>query len=220
MVGGPTEGSMSSSPLSVDADGVRPEARKTGYRWLDLSVAFSAILISVVSLFVAVRHGETQEKLVAATSWPLLQFVTTNYADGEQTIVLQVQNNGVGPALVHYVVLRYRGQAIRNRTELLEVCCAPFQMPTTREEGMALDLSSGGSINVIISPEEGVALFRMSENEHNLQLWNSLNAELSNLSAESCYCSVLGDCWLSDFASLHPQEVNQCPAVPPEAYRG
>ena len=37
---------------------------------MNLAIALSAIAISVISLFVAVEHGRTEEKLVAANSWP------------------------------------------------------------------------------------------------------------------------------------------------------
>ena len=36
----------------------------TGIKWLDVILASSAILISVVSLIVSVNHGRTMERLV------------------------------------------------------------------------------------------------------------------------------------------------------------
>ena len=58
---------------------IAPEARKTGRGWVDLSAAVCALLISITSLWVAVRHGHTMERmadanarLVSANSYSLL----------------------------------------------------------------------------------------------------------------------------------------------------
>jgi hypothetical protein len=56
------------------------ELHHTGHRWLDISVAACAIVVSVTSLVVAIMHGRTMERmaeanarLVSANSWPLLR---------------------------------------------------------------------------------------------------------------------------------------------------
>ena len=48
------------TPLSTDADGVRLEPHRTGHRLLDFAVAGSAILISLISLAVAIHLGQVQ----------------------------------------------------------------------------------------------------------------------------------------------------------------
>ena len=67
---------------------IAPEARKTGRGWVDLSAAVCALLISITSLWVAVRHGHTMERmadanarLVSANSYPLLQHFQSSAAD-------------------------------------------------------------------------------------------------------------------------------------------
>jgi hypothetical protein len=94
---------------------IAPEARKTGHRWVDLSAAVCALVISLTSLWVAVRHGHTMERmadanarLVSANSYPLLQHYQSNAADlrapdytgGMRVASLNVTNSGVGPAKV------------------------------------------------------------------------------------------------------------------------
>jgi len=56
------------------------EIRKTGHRWIDISAAGCALVVSITSLFVAIHHGQSMERmaeanarLVEANSWPLLQ---------------------------------------------------------------------------------------------------------------------------------------------------
>lgn len=67
---------------------IGPGARKTGRDWVDLSAAMCALIISVTSLWVAVRHGHTMERmadanarLVSANSYPLLQHFQSSAAD-------------------------------------------------------------------------------------------------------------------------------------------
>ena len=67
---------------------------QTGNRWLDMLLAGSALLVSCVSLFVAVEHGHTMQKLVEANSSPNLSMADT---------LTPVQN---GPGLVWEVAFR------------------------------------------------------------------------------------------------------------------
>ena len=53
-------------------------AHITGSRWLDLTLALSAMFVSIVSLAVAVHHGNAMDRLVAANSWPFLMYSTDN----------------------------------------------------------------------------------------------------------------------------------------------
>jgi len=70
-----------------------------------LTVAFSALLLSVVSLGIAIMDGRTMEKMadanarmVAANSWPFLSYgAGTATSNGVATINMHVANTGVGP---------------------------------------------------------------------------------------------------------------------------
>src|SRR3954469_26022184 len=78
---------------------------KTGHSWMDMTVAFSALFISLVSLGVAILHGRTMEsmaesnaRLVSANSWPFLSYSAgVNTIDGVPAIHMRVFNAGVGP---------------------------------------------------------------------------------------------------------------------------
>ena len=53
-------------------------AHGTGHRWLDLTLALSAMFVSIVSLILAVHSGHAMDRLVAANSWPFLLYDTEN----------------------------------------------------------------------------------------------------------------------------------------------
>src|SRR5690349_24634757 len=103
---------MSEPPVNTGADEVHAEPRKTGHHFLDLTIAFAAILISLISLAVAIHHGHVQQRLVAASSWPFLRFDFDNSrADGGgQTVTYSIINSGVGPAVLKSFVVEYQGK--------------------------------------------------------------------------------------------------------------
>jgi hypothetical protein len=145
-------------PIHVEPEGVKPELRKSGHRWIDLTIALAAIVLSVISLVVAINNARTQEKMVAAATWPLLQFRTTNVSDGEPVIRLTVSNTGVGPALLGTVELSYQGRVVDNSALLLVGCCG-----WSREANAAVKAEGAGGYivtnrlkNVIIAPGEQV----------------------------------------------------------------
>lgn len=112
---------MAEPPVHTAVDEVHAHARKTGHRWVDMAVAISAITISVISMFVAIEHGRTEEKLVASNSWPFLLFQSAQagLTAGSRTLILRLQNSGVGPARDGVDLLAWRerpgAQAIWDR---------------------------------------------------------------------------------------------------------
>ena len=73
----------------------------------------------------AIHHGKTQERLVAANAWPYLTCITTNGGFGEEPgrIVLAIENAGSGPALLQNLVVRYNGEVVKHPQHLLQLCC-------------------------------------------------------------------------------------------------
>lgn len=100
------------------------EPRKTGHRLVDFSIALSAIVISLISLTVAIHHGRVQERLVAANSWPFLFWSTSiDQDESGQRFSIYIANSGVGPALLKGLIVRHAGKPVRGWVELLQECC-------------------------------------------------------------------------------------------------
>jgi hypothetical protein len=49
---------------------VEPHHHHTGHSRLDMIFGALAVVLSGVSVFIAIHHGQTMERLVAANSWP------------------------------------------------------------------------------------------------------------------------------------------------------
>lgn len=200
-------------PAQVTPTGVEAAPRRTGHNALDLTIAGSAILISCVSLFIATQQSRTMEKTLAASSWPLLQFASGNTNDsGQLSINMAIENEGVGPATVRRIRMVYDGKEYDNPYVLLRDCCdyvVANADPTKTGAGTALTQPVEGKV---IKGGDKITFFRMDLVPGNAEVWRKLDAARFKMAFDTCYCSVLGDCWQSDLRSLDQNKVDKCPA--------
>jgi hypothetical protein len=205
------------TPVKATPEGVEIEPRKVGHRWLDLILAASAMMLSVISVAVAIHHGHVQEELVAANSWPFLRYEHGNLSDdGEQIVGMGIQNVGVGPALLKYLRVTYEGKPVLARSELLTRCCGYGQLSS--EEKARSNIASNHLQSAVV-PAGETKLFLSLRRKDNPALWEQLNQERWKLKMEACYCSVLHTCWRSDLTGLEPERVKQCEHDPALDFR-
>jgi len=202
---------MTEPPLHVEPDGVTPEPKRTGHRWLDLLLAGSAILISTVSLFIAAQHAKTQERMVAATSWPFLQFRTSNNGEqGKPVISMSVVNVGQGPALLKHVSVTYDGKPVHGAYELMSLCCG--WAPKSASDLKAFKTSTAPLGGVVIPPHEEYLFYQFENTSPQTDaVWRKMDATRFRMKFDACFCSVLGECWRTDLRSLEPAPVKACP---------
>jgi hypothetical protein len=198
------------APLRTSPDGVEVEPRKTGHRFADFAIALSAIVISLVSLGIAIHHGKVQERLVAANSWPFLMFGTSNQRreDG-QRLTMAIENSGVGPAVLKSLVVNYRGKPVRGWVELLQECC-DVSRDIRVDQLVPLGVKGDSRPVGVIRAREQAVLLALARTPENGELWNKFAAARLQLTFEGCYCSIVGECWKSDLITLDPQRVEQC----------
>jgi len=200
-------------PVVTSAEGVHAEPRKIGHRLADYSIALSAIVISLISLSVAIHHGRVQQKLVAANSWPFLRFDSSNdFGDGKQTFSLSIINSGVGPALLKKLVVRYNGKPVRGWLELLQQCCGVSQDISVNDL-RSIGFESGARPKGVIRAQQGVLLLRLRRLPDDAAIWDQLGMARLQLEFDACYCSIIGECWTSDLRTLDPKPIEQCAAT-------
>ena len=86
---------------------------KTGHNWLDIIIGVAVIAISVASLWVASGESRTQQRILAASVWPYLQYGSSNATpDGKYEINLIIANNGIGPARIKWFTMYYKGKPV------------------------------------------------------------------------------------------------------------
>ena len=176
----------------------------TGTKWLDVVLALSAMIVSVVSLFVAIHHGDTMEKMVQADTWPYVDFArSTATADNKPAAVLMLSNNGVGPARIETFEVRYKGQPITDKGAFIKAASGDETLAEYAVTSTATDrvISAGTKIDflTILPPDTSTPAF------------TQYRRSLYDVSATVCYCSALDQCWVRDSEKPKAEKVDQCP---------
>jgi hypothetical protein len=181
---------------------------------VDILLGAAAVLISAASVAVAISANKTQERLLAASTWPNLEFGTSNLnAALEPEISLEVSNSGVGPARIRWSQLRYKGQDVAGLEGLLEACCKrPENVPA--DSPLRRIRSINSTLGPVLKAGDGLKILRLRQSDNPEWLWLKASEERANVSIKICYCSVLDTCWMFDSASdkLDQPVVKQCPA--------
>lgn len=197
------------------------DPKPTGHRWLDMVVAFSALLISTVSIFVAYQSNQSMERLTRASSWPFLQIGSGNATDdGVPQLSFAVSNVGTGPARVYDFEMRVDGQPLPEGghllTRLLLACCeaeldAAAERAGSRIGAMGQDMSSPVPER-FLAPNGDIYALAWPRTEQNRQLWTALDMarQGGRITSTVCYCSVFDECWIAHSNSFPPEEVDSC----------
>ena len=191
-------------------------AHHTGLPWLDLILAGSAIFISVVSVIISIHHGQTMEKLVEAneklvraSTLPILRFTTGNLDPSNiRMIHFDLANGGTGPALIEWLRIKWNGEPTTGPRDLLERCCRNGSSPVPS----ALWVNTASGMNLPAAQSQMVFYVRADSSDPDLYKRLDMDARFK-VEAEACYCSVLDECWTTDFTS-RAKQVKSCEAVP------
>lgn len=212
------EPSHSPVPVETGAEHVHVHPRHVGFRWLDLSIALTAIAISAISLGVAFEHGRTERELVASNAWPFLREFRSNGDLKDQQIGIGLSNGGVGPAKVRSLEVFYRGAPVGTPVELLRRCCGLGPDDASFRRQLPGGFNWAVADGIVLRPGELNVVFRLSKTPGNAAVYDRMNGAIREIRFRACYCSILDQCWRSDLRSIDPLPVKSCPA-PAHPYR-
>lgn len=206
-----------------------PSHARTGHRRLDVVLSTVAVIISLVSIFVAYHTSHSMEKLVQANSWPFLQLGHGN-AFGETPVIgerssaqiyFTITNAGTGPAVIHDFEFRLddRPFAADGGTieRFLNACCADLLTGGSRVG----PTSSTPVAQTVLAPDADVTVLRWPLQPDNQDLWVALDRarQQNRIAMSACYCSVFDECWVADTATFPPRKVSSCGAAVPREGR-
>jgi hypothetical protein len=191
----------------------------TGVRWVDLALGGSAMLVSIISLFVAVGHGRVMEKLVEenhrqvqASTWPFIHLdLTTStpngaIADAAPTVALAISNHGNGPARIQSLEVLIDGKPMQSQGALLKACCKQPGDGHAFYNNSRLDV-----VGTVLAQHEEQTVFSMAPVNGTARAMNrALVTALPRVQVKSCYCSVFDECWVAS-TDASPREVKACP---------
>lgn len=175
------------------------------YALSHLFVTAPAFLISVGVAYFTYVQARATERMQMASVWPRVAYGSSNVsADGKRRITLSLFNQGVGPARVRAVEVRYGGRAYPGLRQIVSACCT--NGPT--KVGLGLSTVRGE----VIRPGEELLFGLLEPGMTPASVYDRFNAERMKLQVRVCYCSVFDDCWTVEGSTAEPQPVAQCPA--------
>ena len=187
-----------------------PHARHHGGlpRWLELLIAITALVTSISSIAIAVRHGQIMEKLVQANSIPYLQggFSDTTPED-KDVLSLDLFNRGVGPAHEESLRVKVGDRYVTSMGDFLSASLGPEQALKAKE---ILHPVNNRIPTRFVPAGQAQLIFRVAKTAENSQIWDLLVKDQRRWQVEYCYCSVFQECWQVLSKWHEPERVKQC----------
>lgn len=168
-------------------------------------IGFLALIVAGYTAYVERYTASIQMQQVSAQVWP---YLISGNNDLTQSLV--VNNKGVGPAIVHSVQVWMNGRPQSDWNHLVA------------EMGLPPHQFFQSTINHdVLSPGEELQIIRFPDKA----LWQRFKGAASNrMAVDICYCSTLGECWISSNKNLigppsmplqlRVKPVGQCPRLP------
>ena len=176
--------------------------------WIELSVALTALVVSIASLFVARHQAQVMDRQLAASVWPLLEYNSSNVRGDRPYISLRLRNTGVGPLRIRSFRVGYDGRPMRGSKDLLLSCCVAGD--TTRP----FTTTTSGVLGNVLPAGDGVAFLGLAPDSAQRAVYAVFDRERFRVAVRACYSSVLDDCWVVDTEAKtdDPQPVRSCAA--------
>ena len=187
----------------------------TGISWLDKILPFSALAISVISIGVAVHHGEimnemakANERAAAASVWPSL--IIDGGEANDQALYLNIVNSGIGPARIENFQIFFKNKPIPDLNTLIKECCFD-ELPKGE---YSLNYTFSTVAPNIMGPKDVTKVFKWASTPETNAAWQKFGRLGQNgaLQLRACYCSVFDQCWETNFETSRPKAVAACPA--------
>ena len=197
-------------PNHMDA-GPDIEARHhhhTGRQWVDVVLGVSAVLISLISLLLAIENGNAMKRLVQANSWPFVNIgVSDTDENGNRLLILAAQNKGIGPAKIQTLEVFYNHKPVSDATALIHAMLGPAAADAH------VPFVGSSLVGNVLSSKESISFLVIQDKSISPEIMNTISVESKNLGFRMCYCSVFDECWTHDRMGgrTPPQPVKACP---------
>jgi len=170
--------------------------------------SLSALVFSILALCTSIyqtqlmqSQTDLMQKQSRASVWPYIMLgENSNSRSGQESYTWRIDNNGVGPAKIESMVVRFDGK------------------PHTTWESIFKVLSPGKTYHVSMSSVNGTVLPPSLNRETTIEMVKLTDPDLVRLfldaqnrfEMEVCYCSVYDDCWVSRLSARTPHSVPMC----------
>lgn len=161
------------------------EKAKAWYREPESFIAMAALIVSLSAVVVGVYEAALQRAHDRAEVWPHLEISTYATPKGAE---VRLENGGIGPAIVHTVVVSVDGQPRRNWSEVITAVTGkpPGEIANSTTSDHAI--RAGDRVTLVAVP----AAFLPPG------MWEYVK----RIGVRVCYSSVFGDSWVLESKQL------------------
>jgi hypothetical protein len=174
---------------------------------LDLVIAVCALLVS--SLATAASWWQTRviQQQLSAQVWP---YVSVSEGISNDTVSIDVDNDGLGPAILRSAELRVDGRPVDFIGALHAILGPNVIARVPHGERISLNLSSG-TPGTVLRPSQTYNVFALTSK----RFARSFLLGSKRGAFRICYCSILPDtCWMFDSSSTgDPEKRAACPEI-------
>jgi hypothetical protein len=168
-----------------------------GRRW-DAYAAIIATFVGLLALGVSAYTAYVQRQQLRAQVWPYVMLTYTNVDDG---MAFSIVNQGIGPAQITQRKVAIHGTPIESWSDLGGV--AGF----VHEQGEST-INAGFKV---LPAGKQIDFLRPADNAQSRAQFKQLFVGGEHALAMSiCYCSVLGECWITSIGE-DPPPIETCP---------
>lgn len=157
----------------------------------ELTVALSAILVSLCALGVSLYETRLMREQQRAAVWPYIEILPSNNSEGSS---LNLFNKGTGPAKIHGVTVSNGDTVWKSWRELLDSLPGDNSIRFSYSTMHGRVLASNDALEAIRMPARDAA---------------NVGPYLQNIDISICYCSVYDDCWLTGIGKS-PEPIAAC----------
>jgi hypothetical protein len=180
----------------------------TGHKWLDVTLAVSAVFISLMSLFLAIQHGRVMEKMVEANTWPFVMvYVSTSNLDATPHVSIHVANKGIGPAKIESLEVFDSGVPQGGTQPLLRT------MLKATDPSRHIPVIRSDVVDEVLAARDDFSIVDLDARNFTAQETELLQAGVAKLTFRVCYCSVFDECSVLDTGKspIRPVSIKACP---------
>ncbi len=162
----------------------------------EMIIALCATFVSIATLAVyiyqarvMISQAEIMRSQQHASVWPYLETLTTTAvsSDKPDEAYFEVENKGIGPAIVKEVVIKVDGVVMKDNNELFESLIGKTD---------TLSISTNAVRNRVVASGEKIRAFHIVGDE--LVKKFAIAFQKQKFEYIICYCSVYDNCWTAN----------------------
>jgi hypothetical protein len=161
----------------------------------EMIIALCATFISIATLIVyiyqarvMIRQAEIMQSQQHISVWPYLETLTTVVSgDKPDEAFFEIENKGIGPAIVKQVTIKVDDVVMKDDNELFDAMIGKTD---------TLSVSTNAVKNRVIASGEKIRIFHITGDD--LVKRFAIAFQKKKFEYIVCYCSVYNDCWTSN----------------------